>query len=106
MIKVKINSQVSELNSLSELEPLKSLVANDKPKVTKRQPKQTFVFAYQIEDGKCKYLTIQEGHQKKRLPENCQRYEQSATSQSSALSLFKKQVRREAGVNNFSLLSN
>lgn len=101
MIKIKINSEVSEINSLSELEPLKSLVANAKPKVTKRQPKHTFAFAYQIEGNKCKYLTINSGN----LPANCQRYDQPATSHASALSLFKKQVRVETGVNNFSLLN-
>ena len=100
MIKVKINSEVSELNSLSELEPLKSLVANVKPKVTKRQATTTFIFAYQIEGNKCKYLTVNSGN----LPANCQKYEQQATSHASALSLFKKQVRVETGVNNFSLL--
>ena len=92
MIKIKINSQVSELNSLSELEPLKSLVANDKPKVTKRQSKHTFIFAYQIEGNKCKYLTVKQGDS---IIPNCQRYDQQATSHASALSLFKKQVRIE-----------
>jgi hypothetical protein len=93
-----INKERLEFSTFRELEPLKQLAANFKPAVIKRQPKKPFVFYYQIDNGICKYSSIK--------VEGLNKWSENSTSYMPALYQFKKQVRREAGINNFALLNN
>ena len=104
-MKIIINKETIEISSLKELEPLKQLVANNKPLlIIKAKKTKSFIFIYQIENNKCnfslptdKIITIPVGYQKHTM---------NTVNSPSAISQFKKQARRESGINHLQFYHN